>query len=561
MKKILILSGLLIVFITNAQVPIIEWSKTSSFDFTNDILSTYYTQESITDISGNVYSVGAFSNTIDFDRGPNVSSLTATPNSNNGFISKHDPDGNFLWVKQFVGNSVDCRNISLDSAGNIYATGLGKSVDLDPGIGTVILNNSLDYTQGYVVKLNNNGDFVWGKIIECDNQLFTDYLEVDSSNNVFIAGGFQGTADFDTSNATVNKTSFGITDLFVLKLDSNGSFIWVYNAGSAENESFSGLKLDNLGNVFVTGRFATSFDFDPSPITTILTSNGGNDAFVLKLDQNGNLIWTKTISGALNENINRIVLDSNSNILLLGQFRGTVNFNNSTAITSNGDSDIFINKITNNGDFVWVKTFGGILSDSPNSIVLDNANNIIVNGAFTSSFDADPSANNFTITPNTSAVYGDCYILKLDADGNFNWIGAYEQTVSGRLTYRNGSLYLDGGIYGTGDLDFIGLTNTFSVGEYGGTVLVKYNMPALSDANFDFSDNLKVYPNPTSGNFNIEISQESIGAKVSVYNILGQNIKEFQLDGLTTNQNLGKGMYVIEIEKDGDKTSRKLIVN
>ena len=77
----------------------------------------------------------------------------------------------------------------------------------------------------------------------------------------------------------------------------------------------------------------------------------------------------------------------------------------------------------------------------------------------------------------------------------------------------------------------------------------------------ELRNNLKMYPNPTSGNFTIEIKEELTGSKVVVYNIIGQKVKDFTLEALQTNQNLSKGIYLLEIAKEGTKITKKLIVN
>lgn len=74
-------------------------------------------------------------------------------------------------------------------------------------------------------------------------------------------------------------------------------------------------------------------------------------------------------------------------------------------------------------------------------------------------------------------------------------------------------------------------------------------------------EEFKIYPNPSNGNFNIEINEDLIGAKATVYNLLGQKVKDFSLKSSTTNQTLNKGIYLLEIQKDGNKTTKKLIVN
>lgn len=94
-----------------------------------------------------------------------------------------------------------------------------------------------------------------------------------------------------------------------------------------------------------------------------------------------------------------------------------------------------------------------------------------------------------------------------------------------------------------------------------GFASVLVNCPNLNTSQFELDNTISIYPNPTSGNFNIEVNNELIGSNVSIYNILGQKIKDFTLDFITTTQNLNNGIYLLEIEKDGNKTSKKLIVN
>ena len=103
-----------------------------------------------------------------------------------------------------------------------------------------------------------------------------------------------------------------------------------------------------------------------------------------------------------------------------------------------------------------------------------------------------------------------------------------------------------------------GFNKTTSTAE--GPFLASFSQPALATSQFDLDKNISVYPNPTTNEFNIKISENLMGAKATIYNILGQKVKDFTLNSLTTNQNLDKGMYLIAIEKGGNKTTRKLII-
>jgi uncharacterized repeat protein (TIGR03803 family) len=116
-----------------------------------------------------------------------------------------------------------------------------------------------------------------------------------------------------------------------------------------------------------------------------------------------------------------------------------------------------------------------------------------------------------------------------------------------------GSLISDGtSLYG---MTAGGGTNAFS------GVLFKYGISTLSITKNQLQNDFKIYPNPSSGIFNIEIDQDLIGANATVYNLLGQKIKDFDLKSTTTTEFLNKGIYLLEIEKNGSKTTKKLIVN
>jgi len=111
----------------------------------------------------------------------------------------------------------------------------------------------------------------------------------------------------------------------------------------------------------------------------------------------------------------------------------------------------------------------------------------------------------------------------------------------------------------TTNVNFIKIKGISGAGwGFAGTLI---NCPNLVTSSFDFENALSIYPNPTYGEFYIKINENLIGDKVTVYNILGQKVKDFTLDVLITNQNLDKGLYLLEIEKEGNKITKKLLVN
>jgi len=114
-------------------------------------------------------------------------------------------------------------------------------------------------------------------------------IAVDSSGNIYTTGRFEGTADFDPGAGTANITPAGFYDVFVSKIDSSGALLWAKSFGGSSNDFGYSIAVDSAGNVYTTGYFRGTSDFDPGAGTTNLTSAGGYDVFVLKLTSSGNV--------------------------------------------------------------------------------------------------------------------------------------------------------------------------------------------------------------------------------------------------------------------------------
>src|SRR4029078_109702 len=144
---------------------------------------------------------------------------------------------------------------------------------------------------------------IWAKEFENVNFLG---IEVDANGNLYSTGGFYSITDFDPGPGTFNLTAFGyngtstgIQDVFVLKLDAAGNFQWVKQMGGTQMDQAWGISLDPSGNILTTGHFEGTVDFDPGSGTYNLVSVGSLDAFISKLDPNGNFIWAKQVGGTL----------------------------------------------------------------------------------------------------------------------------------------------------------------------------------------------------------------------------------------------------------------------
>jgi len=420
-----------------------------------------------TDSSGNIYTTGYFQGTVDFDPGVGTSNLTST-GGYDIFISKLDNSGNFVWAKSMGGASgAFGLSITLDSSGNIYTTGhFDGTADFDPSAGISNLTGSGDV---FVSKLDSNGNFVWAKSMGGMSSDIGRGIALDSSGNVYTTGYFSGTADFDPSAGTSNLTSAGSGDIFVSKLDSNGNFVWAKSMGGASDDDSWSITVGSSSNVYMTGYFQSTADFDPGAGISNLTSAGSYEIFISKLDSNGDFVWAKSMGGASGDSGFAITLDSSDNIYTTGYFRLTADFDPGIGVsnlTSAGGNDILISKLDSSGNFVWAKSMGGTSHDYGFAITLDSSGHIYTTGYFDDTADFDPGAG---ISNLTSAGSSDIFVSKLDTSGNFVWI----KGMGGMSSDHGYGISLDssGDVYTTGDFasvsDFdpsAGTTNLTSAG-------------------------------------------------------------------------------------------------
>ena len=297
MKHILLFIGLFIAVTANAQ----------NYEWANSIGGTGSERgySIATDTSGNVYVTGYFQDTADFDPSANTVNLA----SNGGldiFIAKYDAAGNYLWAFNIGGTGWDYGySIDIDPTGSedVYVTGwFSDTADFDPSVNIANLtsNGSEDI---FIAKYNANGNYLWAFNIGGTgwDKGYDITIDPVGSGNLYVTGCFWDTTDFDPSANTANLTSNGGYDVFIAKYDANGNYIWAFNVGGPGTDEGLDIAIDPAGNgdVYVTGPFGYTTDFDPSVNTANLTSNGSYDIFIAKYDSNGNYIWAFNV-GATN---------------------------------------------------------------------------------------------------------------------------------------------------------------------------------------------------------------------------------------------------------------------
>jgi hypothetical protein len=545
MKKIILISVGLILAVQSTSAQTLTWAKQIGADAQDQGRSI------AVDASGSIYTTGTFSDTVDFDPGIGNYFLTST-GLDDVFISKLDSLGNFMWAGSWGWLNFDLGlSITVDTNGFVYSTGLFQgTADFDPGVG--VFNLTASGLDGFVVKMDaSTGSLVWAKQFPFESSA----IAVDPNGNVITVGRQNGSA-------------------FLSKLDASGNPVWTKEFATQSGDcGASSLVLDALGNIYTTGFFIDTVDFDPGLGTYNLVGEYYGDAFICKLDAGGNFQWAKQLSGNGNEVGVTIALDASGNVYTSGVLNATADFDPGVG-TYNlssagiGNSDGYISKLNSSGDFVWAKQLGGAIGSSLfiSSIVLGADNNVYSIGNFSQTVDFDPGTGTNNLT--SSGPY-DVFISKLDNNGNF--ISTLQFAGSGFAEGR--SLVLDnvGNIFATGNFkattDFDPLAGVFNLTSNGADdifiIKLQNELENTTSINeHSWTSKINLYPNPTTSALTIESDKIFENANLIVRNAIGQEIFSdtysstnnitFTLDGES-------GVYFIEINDTGKVAILKVI--
>ncbi|HRP59930.1 MAG TPA: hypothetical protein PK833_06535, partial [Vicingus sp.] len=187
---------------------------------------------------------------------------------------------------------------------------------------------------------------------------------------------------------------------FISKLNSAGNFLWAKRMGGIDDgDGAYSITTDNIGNVYTTGVFYNTVDFDPGTSTYNLTSQGWEDIFISKLDANGNFVWAKSMGGTSWDMGYSIAIDNSGNVYTSGSFMGNVDFDPGIGtfnFNSGGFTHTFISKLDANGTFMWAYNMGGA---NINSLTIDNSDNIVTTGWYMDNVDFDPDTSTYYLSP------------------------------------------------------------------------------------------------------------------------------------------------------------------
>lgn len=355
------------------------------------------------------------------------------------------------------------RKTVIDSKGSVYMHGEHRStLDADPGLGVFNLTSLFSSNTGYLVKLDSNGNFLWGK--KFSNSSFSyGEIAVDNNDNIILYSEFWDSVDVnpgDTPQIEYGSTP-GTTDSYFVKFDALGNYLWSSSITSKKNINSISISVDGNNDIYLTGNQYDSIFLSPNTYNKAIAPIGLRNQFLIKLNSAGNYLWHKNI---VKGNIANIQFNNNF-IYHTGNFIDSLIIQSNTnldTVIGKGGFDFYIEKLDLSGNRIWLKTIGGPSRDviNNNALGFDSNNELFVVGQFEDSVDFGDG--NYLKSPNGGRLP---FLMNLSDNGILNWVIPY-QTEGSTLRYLfvdpQDNLHIGGVLVDTADLDpGIGVANLF----------------------------------------------------------------------------------------------------
>ncbi len=389
------------------------------------------------DLNGNVYAVGSFQGS-DANFNESGSELHTSNGSTDGFITKYSATGNHIWTIANGGTTLDSINsVVVDTNSDVIVVGnFTGTMDFDPGTGVDSYTSTAASWDTFISKYSSGGTYLWTKVLMGD-QLISGSVDVDTSNNIYVAGGFRGTVDFDPTVTTNNIAASGSSDMYVLKLTSSGSVVWLKNTSGAGMDEISSISVVG-SQIAISGNFdSVTYNFNPNGTDTMVL-DGSSNGFISSWTTDGVYNWTR-IYGNDTAQVEAVTMDKDGSLYGSGIYSGTnVNFDPTSSqlrSTEVGEDDMFVVKVSSAGDFAWVKSsqkgdsnwvngvgvtsnydvlsFGQLFSDSTGTNMNEDGSDLFGDG---STFDIFLTRWSQTFTQDITNLPSDIEIK--DKDGN-----------------------------------------------------------------------------------------------------------------------------------------------
>lgn len=347
-----------------------------------------------------------------------------------GLVARADgPHREYGWTRVVGGGDFDrALGMALDDQGRIYVDGLFfDRIDLDP-FKSKAPARSKGVDDIFVLSLMGDGDYRWHGAMGGTSYDGAFDCAIRNVGMFLATGAFQNGVDFDPTPGKDRHKSVapGNVNVFVSLFGQDGSYGWTRTFGGTRGDIGYEITSDSHNAIIVVGRFTGTSDFDPGRGVVERTSVGNSlDEFISKLDADGQYQWCHTFGGILEDVAWAVATDDADNIIAVGDFRETVDFDargGGDVRRAAGESDVFVIKVAADGRYLWTRTIGGADREEVEDVVVDDGGNIYYAGFFFAQVDFDPTEG---VDIRRAKGVADVFVSSLDADGNYRWTVAF----------------------------------------------------------------------------------------------------------------------------------------
>ena len=324
------------------------------------------------DAAGNSYLIGTFLGEASFG-----STTLTSKGANDIYVVKLSTTGDVIWARSAGGTGTDAAlGVAVDTTGNVYVTGYFKT---QATFDTTTVTGSATIGNFFLAKYSSSGHLLW--IVDEDATKWSGgkVLELDNAGNPIVAGILWETGTFGTTTLT----SKGKGDPFVAKYSANGDFVWAMNFGGIDYDLVTDMVVNDKNEIFLAGQFKESIPTIKNWFGTSLSAIGKQDAFVVKIKSTGAVAWGEGLGSSEDDSATGIALDSVGDVVCIGTFGGTINFNSTTSFVPVGGKDSFMFRLSALlGLRSSISHITGSGSTAVSAIAIDNQNNAYVTGSY-----------------------------------------------------------------------------------------------------------------------------------------------------------------------------------
>ncbi len=365
----------------------------------------------------------------------------------------------FNWAQSWGGGGSDISYNVTVREDFVYIVGEFVNIlDFVPGTNADDLETSGSW-DGFFAKFDLEGNFIFARKAGGIGIDASFSIALDSEENIYMAGIFEATANFGNGLENYYLTSNGDYDGFLAKYDAEGNLIFARNMGGVSYDQCIAVTTDLNNNVFVTGIFYGTSDFDPGIEVHNLYSDiliGG--VFLVKYDEEGNFLYANSATGDVAEVYpSTVATDSHGNAIIIGTYTDVVSFytpSDTVTLTPLEEETYFV-KYDSTGHLVFATTMGqagGYIYGQ--TIAVDSDDNIFIAGSFTGDIDFDVYEDTHILSSNSS---GDIFFAKYNSNGNLLFVKALEgmdfwEHVHDITLDHEGNIYI-AGQFGSCDFD------------------------------------------------------------------------------------------------------------